>query len=158
MAWYVNNGSKLIRPHYIGSVRSHKCTTSVAYHSFYFRKTACQKYFFQILSQKMLGLWISKIWIWIWSEESTLSVDFMDSWSVFGFAQKNAKSLFGFRNPDLDFPKKTHPQPVLQGPVSLVRQLECKSIFLKGDIKKTPTRVIFSWLAWKFLERVDWMS
>ena len=44
------------------------------------------------------------------SEESTLSVDFMDSWSVFGFAQKNVKSVFGFGNPDWDFPKSTHPK------------------------------------------------
>ena len=29
----------------------------------------------------------------------------MDSWSVFGFAQKNEKSVFGFENPDLDVPK-----------------------------------------------------
>ena len=43
-------------------------------------------------------MWIPKIWIWIWSEESTLSEDFMDSWSVFGFG-----------NPDLDFPKQIHP-------------------------------------------------
>ena len=28
----------------------------------------------------------------------------MDSWSVFGFAQKNEKSVFGFENPDLDVP------------------------------------------------------
>ena len=27
-----------------------------------------------------------------------------------GFAPKNAKSVFGFGNPDLDFPKKTHPK------------------------------------------------
>ena len=40
------------------------------------------------------------------SIKSTLSVDFMDSWSVFGFAQKNAKSFCGFGSPDLDFPKK----------------------------------------------------
>ena len=43
----------------------------------------------------MLRLWIWKIRIWNWSEESTLSVDFMDSWSVFGFAQKT-------QNPFLD--------------------------------------------------------
>ena len=47
---------------------------------------------------------------YVLSEESTLSVDFMDSWSVFGFAQKKRKSVFGFGNPDLDFPKKTHPK------------------------------------------------
>ena len=27
-----------------------------------------------------------------------------------GFAPKNVKSVFGFGNPDLDFPKKTHPK------------------------------------------------
>ena len=31
------------------------------------RKTTCQKYSFQILSQKTLRLWISKILTWIWS-------------------------------------------------------------------------------------------
>ena len=94
MEWHVNNGSKLMRPHYMGSVRSHTCTTSVAYHSFFFffRKTACQKYFFKNFSQKKLALWISKIRIWIWSEKSTLRVDFMDSWSRFGFSQKNTPS------------------------------------------------------------------
>ena len=74
---------------------------------FSLRKTACQKYFFQILSQKeTLRQRISKIRIWIWSEESIQSVDFMDPWSGFGFAQKNEKSVFGFGNPDLGFPKK----------------------------------------------------
>ena len=33
----------------------------------------------------------------------------MDSRFVFGFAPKNSKSVFGFGNPYLDFPKKTHP-------------------------------------------------
>ena len=32
--------------------------------------------------------------MYIWSEESTLSVDFMDSWSVFGFAKKKPKNPF----------------------------------------------------------------
>ena len=74
---------------------------------FSLRKTACQKYFFQILSQKeTLRQRISKIRIWIWSEESIQSMDFMDPWSGFGFAQKNEKSVFGFGNPDLGFPKK----------------------------------------------------
>ena len=61
------------------------------------RKTACQKYFFQILSQKktLRRLWTSKIRIWIWSEESTQNVDFMDSRFVFEFAQKT-------QNPFLD--------------------------------------------------------
>ena len=60
--------------------------------------------------KKTLRLSISKIRICIWFEESTLSVDFMDSWSAFGFAQKNVKSVFGFGNPDWDFPKRTHPK------------------------------------------------
>ena len=34
-----------------------------------------------------------------------MSVDFVDSGSIFGFAQRNEKSFFGFGNPDLDFPK-----------------------------------------------------
>ena len=142
MEWYVNNGSKLMRPHYMGSVRIHTCTISVACDSFsfFFEKPLVKNTFFKTFPKK--------------------------------------SSERGFKNPDLDlirnihpecgfygfmiqiwiFPKKTHPQPVLQGPVSLVRQLECKSIFLKVTLKKTPTRVIFSWLAWKFLERVNWMS
>ena len=85
----------------------------------FFRKTACQKYFF-----------------------------------LKPFPKK--ARIVNLKNPDLDlirkihpecgfygfmiqiwiFPKKTHPQPVLQGPVSLVRQLECKSIFLKVTFKK----------------------
>ena len=70
----------------------------------------CKKCFLQILSQKKpLRLWISKIRIWIRSEETTLRVDLMDPWSVFGFDQNNGKSVFGFGNPDLDFPKTTHP-------------------------------------------------
>ena len=55
MERYVTDDSKLIRRHLgatdIGSVRSHTCTAPVVYH-FIFRKTACQKYYFQILSQK----------------------------------------------------------------------------------------------------------
>ena len=142
MEWYLNNGSKLMRPYYMGSVRIHTCTISVACDSFsfFFGKPLVKNTFFKTFPKK--------------------------------------SSEHEFKNPDLDlirnihpecgfygfmiqiwiFPKKTHPQPVLQGPVSLVRQLECKSIFLKVTLKKTPTRVIFSWLAWKFLERVNWMS
>ena len=142
MEWYLNNGSKLMRPYYMGSVRIHTCTISVACDSFsfFFEKPLVKNTFFKTFPKK--------------------------------------SSEHEFKNPDLDlirnihpecgfygfmiqiwiFPKKTHPQPVLQGPVSLVRQLECKSIFLKVTLKKTPTRVIFSWLAWKFLERVNWMS
>ena len=74
-------------------------------------KTASQKYFFQILSpKKTLRLWISKsrfgfdpknpprVWIlWIYDP-------FLD------LTNRNAKSVFGFGNPDLDFSQKTHPQ------------------------------------------------
>ena len=53
------------------------------------RKTACQKYFFQILSQKSAQFVNLRNPDLGWSQESTQSVDFMDSWSVFGFSQKN---------------------------------------------------------------------
>ena len=43
----------------VRNVRHLLCTIFV-------RKTTCQKYSFQILSQKMLRLWISKILTWIW--------------------------------------------------------------------------------------------
>ena len=78
---------------------------------FFFSKNRLSKIrFSNPFPQKTLRLSISKIRICIWSEESTLSVDFMDSWSAFGFAQKNVKSVFGFGNPDWDFPKSTHPK------------------------------------------------
>ena len=48
---YVTNGSKLIRPHCIGLVRM-SYMYGIYCVQFFFRKTACQKYFFQILSQK----------------------------------------------------------------------------------------------------------
>ena len=74
---------------------------------FLFRKPLVKNTFFKSFPQETFRLWISKIRIWIWSEESTRSVDFMDSWSVFGFVQKNAKSVFGFRNWRIwIFPKK----------------------------------------------------
>ena len=70
-------------------------------------KPLAKNTFFKSFPEKALRFCISKIRIWIWSEESTLSVHFMDSWSVFGFAQKHAKSVFGFgTDPHLDSPKK----------------------------------------------------
>ena len=51
-------------------------------------------------------LWISKIRIWIWSEESTPSVDFMDSWSVFEFAQKTQNTFLDSEIHIWIFPKK----------------------------------------------------
>ena len=51
-------------------------------------------------------MWISKIRIWIWSEESTPSVDFMDSWSVFGFAQKTQNTFLDSEIHIWIFPKK----------------------------------------------------
>ena len=94
MEWY---GSNLIRRH------QHR------FRPFFFAKNRLSKILFKSFPKKTLRLWISKIRIWIWSEEFTLNVDFMDSWSVFGYAPKNSKSVFGFGNPYLDFPEKTHP-------------------------------------------------
>ena len=47
------------------------------------------KIFFQILSQKSAQFVNLRNPDLGWSQESTQSVDFMDSWSVFGFSQKN---------------------------------------------------------------------
>ena len=88
MEW---NGQNLIRRHQ-GRFRT----------IYFFEKPLVKNTFFTSFPKKTLRLWILKIWICIWSEESTQSVDFMDSWSLFGFAQKNSKSVFGFGNPDLD--------------------------------------------------------
>ena len=142
MEWYVNNGSKLMRPHYMGSVRSHTCTISVACDSFsfFFEKPLVKNTFFKTFPKKS-------------SEREFKNPDLDLIRNIHPEC-----GFYGFMIQIWIFPKKTHPQPVLQGPVSLVRQLECKSIFLKVTLKKTPTRVIFSWLAWKFLERVNWMS
>lgn len=56
--------------------------------------------------EKKLNWWISKMRIRIWSEESTHSVDYKDSWSVFGFAQKQAKSSLNSEIPIWIFLKK----------------------------------------------------
>ena len=56
--------------------------------------------------EKKLNWWISKMRIWIWSEESTHSVDYKDSWSVYGFAQKQAKSSLNSEIPIWIFLKK----------------------------------------------------
>ena len=113
--WYVTNGPKLRRhQHGFSQNVTHTCTGSVVYH--FCSKTACHKNFFQILSQKPLRLWIAKILIWSWCEESTLSVNFMDSWSVFGFwapppPKKKKKKKWQHRFLDLEiriwiFPQK----------------------------------------------------
>ena len=95
MEWY---GSNLIRRH------QHR------FRPFFFcEKPLVKNTFFKSFPKKTLRFWISKIRIWIWSDESTPRVYFMDPWSVFEHAQKNSKSVFGFGNPDLDFPEKTHP-------------------------------------------------
>ena len=77
---------------------------------FFFEKNRLSEILFSNpFPKKTLRLWISKIWICIWSEESTLSVDFMDSWSVFGFAPPKTQNPFlDSEIMDLDFPKKTH--------------------------------------------------
>ena len=142
MEWYLNNGSKLMRPYYMGSVRIHTCTISVACDSFsfFFEKLLVKNTFFKTFPKKS-------------SEREFKNPDLDLIRNIHPEC-----GFYGFMIQIWIFPKKTHPQPVLQGPVSLVRQLECKSIFLKVTLKKTPTRVTFSWLAWKFLERVNWMS
>ena len=94
MEWY---GSNLIRRH------QHR------FRPFFFAKNRLSKILFKSFPKKTLRLWIPKLRISIGSEESTLSVDFMNSWSVFGYAQKHSKSVFGFGNPYLDFPEKRHP-------------------------------------------------
>ena len=142
LEWYVNNGSKLMRPYYMGSVRIHTCTITVACDSFsfFFEKPLVKNTFFKTFPKKS-------------SEREFKNPDLDLIRNIHPEC-----GFYGFMIQIWIFPKKTHPQPVLQGPVSLVRQLECKSIFLKVTLRKTPTRVTFSWLAWKFLERVNWMS
>ena len=74
--------------------------------------TICQKYFFRILSRKNAQIVnLKNPDLDLIRRIHSQRVDFMDSRSVFGFAPKNAKSVFGFGNPDLDFlkKKKTHP-------------------------------------------------
>ena len=105
---YVTNGSKLIRPHCIGLVRM-SYMYGIYCVQFFFRKSACQKYFFQILSQKTLRLWMSKI-RWLWIHEIHPECGFYGFVIRFWICPKNAKSVFGFGNPDLDFPQKTHPK------------------------------------------------
>ena len=51
--------------------------TSVAY-LFFFEKPLVKNTFFKSFPKKTLRSWISEIRIWIWSEESTLSVDSSD--------------------------------------------------------------------------------
>ena len=75
-------------------------------------KTACQKYFFQILSPKKRS----------GCESQNPDLDLIRRiHPECGFYQRiydpfldltnrNAKSVFGFGNPDLDFSQKTHPQ------------------------------------------------
>ena len=69
------------------------------------RKTACQKYFFQILSQKNVQIVNLKI-----PDLEMIRIIHPER-EFFGVAQKKAQSVFGFGNADLDFPKKkTHPR------------------------------------------------
>ena len=111
MEWYVTNGSKLITRHqHRFTWKSYIYGICCVPFCFLEKPLNCQKYFFQILSQtKTLRLWISKIRIWIWSQEPTLSVYFMDSLSVFGFAQKKRKIRSWIRKSGFGFSQKTHP-------------------------------------------------
>ena len=112
----------------MGSVRIHTCTKSVACDSFsfFFEKPLVKNTFFKTFPKKS-------------SEREFKNPDLDLIRNIHPEC-----GFYGFMIQIWIFPKKTHPQPVLQGPVSLVRQLECKSIFLKVTLKKTPTRVIFS--------------
>ena len=84
--WNVTNGSKQ------GAINIH-----LESHTFLSGKPLVKNTFFKSFPKKRSdSLWNSKIRIWIWSEESTQSVDFKNSWPVFGFgnpdlgSQKNA--------------------------------------------------------------------
>ena len=66
--------------------------------SFFFRKTAWQKDFFQILFQKNTQI--------VNLKNPDLGLDFMDSWSVFGFAQKTQNSFLDSEIRIWIFPKK----------------------------------------------------
>ena len=120
MEWYVNNGSKLMRPHYMGSVRSHTCTTSVAYHSFFFfcEKPLVKNTFFKTFPKK--------------------SSDWESQKSGFGFDPKNPPWVWilWIHDPDLDFPKKNTPSASSSGPSQLGETTGVQIYFLKGDIKK----------------------
>ena len=121
MEWYVNNGSKLMRPHYMGSVRSHTCTTSFAYHSFFFffsKNRLSKILFFKTFPQK--------------------SSDCESQKSGFAFDPKNPPWVWilWIHDPDLDFPKKNTPSASSSGPSQLGETTGVQIYFLKGDIKK----------------------
>ena len=99
MEWY---GSNLMRRH------QHRFRPF-----FFFAKNRLSKILFKSFPKKTLRLWISKIRIWIWSEESTLSVDFMNSWSVFGYAPKTLKIRFWIRKSVFGFSRKNAPLPYI---------------------------------------------
>ena len=85
---------------------------------FFLRKTPCQKYFFQTLSQKTLSCESQK--------------------SGFGFDLKNPPWVWilWIHDPDLDFPKKNTPSASSSGPSQLGETTGVQIYFLKGDIKK----------------------
>ena len=104
MKWDVSNGATNIGSvQNVIHVRLLLCTIFV-------QKTDCQKYFFKSFPKTTLRLWISKIRIWIWSEQSTLRVDSMDSWSVSGFAPQKRKICLWIRKSEFGFSQKTHPE------------------------------------------------
>ena len=109
-----------MRPHYMGSVRSHTCTTSVAYHSFFFfwEKPLVKNTFFKTFPKK--------------------SSDCESQKSGFGFDPKNPPWVWilWIHDPDLDFPKKNTPSASSSGPSQLGETTGVQIYFLKGDIKK----------------------
>ena len=75
---------------------------------FFCSENYCQKYFFQILSHKNAQIVNLKNPDLNLIRRIQPESGFYDPF--FGFAPKNAKSIYGFGNPDLDFPKKTQPK------------------------------------------------
>ena len=60
----------------------------------------------------------------------------MDPWSGFGFAQKNEKSVFGFGNPDLGFPKKCTLGWVRLGNLDLDFEIWISDFAIEREIRK----------------------
>ena len=71
------------------------CTASIV-HYFCSENRLSKILFFKSFSKKRSDC-KSQTPDWIWSEESTQTVDFMDSWSVFGFAPQKRKIRFWIR-------------------------------------------------------------
>ena len=93
----------------IGSVQSYMY--GICRVPFLFRKPLVKITFFKSFAKKTLRLWISKIQIWIWSEESTqLECGFYGFMIRFWICPKKRKIRFWIPNSRFGFSKKTHPK------------------------------------------------